>query len=482
MKPPPVQYIESARRQSNGCGCSLGCLGIGCLLSAAAFFGLLILAYYATLHTSLPLKLIERAIEEDGKIEVDGLAGNIANGLRFDKFRFLGDGKKWSELRDVSLRYQGLVGINFSGDIDIREVRVGGGILYLDLARPEQFSLSLPGFEFDSVLDEEERAALMHAGNWNIDSVEIGNIEVVNPNSAFRFSIDHARISGLRFRRGQLVDMGMWSIASDLLDVKTEASRRWPESVTARRLVAVVREGFFANLREDFEVTLEVEGGDAALQYHGECADGKLVVDDNGRRMMVEFDNYTPSDYFQVARELPLQQITFRATRLASESAGADVRLESGGHFQLGATRFAMSDPTIDPAMRFLRGDATWQEHAVRMELTSDSVLYTRIFPQLWIDDQPATLEQWSAIIYDRPWDELTTLEQSILETAKRRAETTDEDPSTDEDALPDLEAEAEDQELPSEPGDVEEADVETPDEVQAPPTDAGDGASPAAN
>jgi hypothetical protein len=305
----------------------------------------------------------------------------------------------------------------------------------LDVANPEQFSLSVPGFEFDSMWDEEERAALMRAGNWNIDTVDIGKIEVINPHTKYRFAIDHVRISGMRFRRSQLVDLGVWSIASDPLDVKTEASRRWPESVTARRLVAVLRRGFFVNLKEDFALTLEVEGADDALQYHGECADGKLVVDDNGRRMMVEYDDYAPADYFENPRELPLRHVTFRATRPVTEMGDGDVALESGGQFQLGETVFQMTDPTIDPAMRLLRGETRWEERAVRIQLTSDSALLTRLYPQLWIDEQPATLEQWSAIVYARAPEELSAEERAVVDEAMTR--TAEPDPSDPEFELP---------------------------------------------
>ncbi len=457
MKPPPVQYIEKVQRKGNGCGCSLGCMGIGCLLAAVGFFGLLILAYYAVLHTSLPLQLVERALEDDGKVEIEGLTGNIANGLRFEKFRFLGDGKKWSELRDVSLRYRGLAGINLSGDIDIHEVHIGEGTLYLDIVRPEQFSLSLPGFEFDSVLDQEERAALMRAGNWNIDSVDIGAIQVINPQTKFRFDIDHVRISGMRFRRSQLVDLGDWSIVSDPLEVRTEGSRRWPESVTARRLVAVLRQGFFANLKQDLEMTVEIEAGEGALQYHGECADGKLVVDDNGRRMIVEFNGYTVADFLEEPRELPLKHVTFRATRAAGDERKANVRLESGGHFQVGETIFQMTEPTIDPSLRVLRGESQWDGVTIRIELAADSLMFGRLEPKLWVDEQPATTDQWAEIVFGRPPDELTSLEQSVLKTALQRSAAPEADAENEVEAPAVEEPESDGLELDAEAPMVEE-------------------------
>ena len=79
MKPPPIQYGEAPQRRGSGCGCSFGCLGMGCLLMAAGFFGLLFLAYFATVHTSLPLRLIERAIEQDGKLQIEGRRVRIAS-------------------------------------------------------------------------------------------------------------------------------------------------------------------------------------------------------------------------------------------------------------------------------------------------------------------------------------------------------------------------------------------------------------------
>ena len=66
----------------------MGCFGIGCVSIVIIIFAVCVGGYYSVFHSSLPLKIIEAAIEEDGEAEIDGLTGTLSSGFSADEFRF----------------------------------------------------------------------------------------------------------------------------------------------------------------------------------------------------------------------------------------------------------------------------------------------------------------------------------------------------------------------------------------------------------
>ena len=76
------------------------------------FIGLCGAGYYGLMHSSMPLAWFERAIEESGDVEIEGLEGNISSGAEMKKLRFRDNniidkatGKsQWSELRDIKAK------------------------------------------------------------------------------------------------------------------------------------------------------------------------------------------------------------------------------------------------------------------------------------------------------------------------------------------------------------------------------------------
>jgi hypothetical protein len=293
---------------------------------------------------------------------------------------------------------------------------------------------------------------LKHVGEWNLHDVQVGKVDVVNPRTGYRFSIDHMKISGMKFRRGELLDSGEWSIASDFLTVTTEASRLWPHSDAARRIVGTIHKDFFRDLKADFGLVVEIAGGESPLQYHAECADGKMVLDENGHRTMIEYNDYSVDDYFQTPRQIPLRHVTFRASRPTPPQKESAFWIESRGSFQLGETEFEIPAGAFEPQDRTLVGTAERDGKSYQARMITHSAALTRPVIQLTVGDQPATVDEWAAIVFHRPVDELRSSEVELLEDAiARSAEDAEDDEAIE------VEVEEEGIKAEREPGDAEQ-------------------------
>ncbi len=244
---PPVQYVEvsPARR---GLGCSLGCFGIGCLIIVVGLIGLVGLGYYAMMYTSLPLRLMEQALEKEGNVEIEGLEGSLASGIKFDSLKIKAMDDKWSEFHGVKVDYSGFSGINIRGNRSIDQFTVDSATIYAEIEKPESFIVNFSGLRKKDLFDENNKdfRAFRRAGDLMINNVAIGTIKLINPKTGYAVTIDRVTYSGFHFKHGKLIDPGDLRIESDIVNVKTVNSPRWAESPNSKRFWALLAKGFLA--------------------------------------------------------------------------------------------------------------------------------------------------------------------------------------------------------------------------------------------
>ena len=178
MNTKPV-ITKSAPVTRSGCGCwGIGCAGVFVFMVLLVCGGL-----YSVMYTSLPLRMIERALEEDGKVRIEGLTGNVSKGIEIEKLEFVDDKGYWSRLEGVKFKYNGLLKAIASQRFVIDELSVEEGIIYAAFSKNQDLEIELEAPRIDRG-DEPE----VH-GEFQVGKIDIGKLRLVNPETdvAFQF-------------------------------------------------------------------------------------------------------------------------------------------------------------------------------------------------------------------------------------------------------------------------------------------------------
>ena len=200
------------KHAGGGGGCGLGCIGIGCVGLILVVFGGVIAGYYTLFYTSVPLQLMESAIEESGEVEIEGLEGSLSSGFSADEFKFKADGENWSVLTDISFKYDQNSSMFGSDKLVIKDLSVGGGTIYGDFdPEDQQFDFDNDfKDEFDeefSSQDEAEIKAAFGQLEVRLEKVEISNLKFVNPKTELEYKVDEILFENFVFNRGDFENL-----------------------------------------------------------------------------------------------------------------------------------------------------------------------------------------------------------------------------------------------------------------------------------
>jgi hypothetical protein len=447
-------------------GCWMGCFGIGCLVIVVAFFGLIVGGYYGVMHTSLPLVLIEQALEEDGKVKVEGLSGSISKGVHIDELKFLTvDDEHWSELRGVAFDYNGFFDMSRSGRFIVERMSVESGKIYADIEGPDDFLFS-PG-DLGS-FDEFEDSDLTE---MRVDLLEVKNLQIINLDTDYSIDIEHASLKDF-IAKGEdgIVHFGDLTIRSNMVEADAVACPRWPESENARRIAGTVRAQLSNRLKQDVDFAIDFDFQPGATRQAISMFGDTWVQEFSKRQRSLQLTDFNPADYFTSQQILP-GHFQLHANRQLGDSRAEEVdavdeesptdepnrspwEISPGASFQLGATTFQIKSAEGNRApLQSIVGTADIGGETVTAELRCrDYFQRGRII--LTVGDHPADREDWARVVFDRDFASLDRADQRLLEatiaTASRdsgQAEKESSESEQDSESTPP--AEAEDPSLP---------------------------------
>lgn len=339
-----------------------GCLGwllviaAGCLLLCGLMCGGV---YYAIFHSSLPLSTLEKMLEADGNIEIEGLTGSVSSGFHVDSLRTRGEQDRWSTFEDINFQFNGLPAAFQERRVIIQEFSVGGGEVYLD--EFPQFERSDSASEGFDIPEDEPDDAVAGAEEFEgpkeirIDRLQLSNLKFIETTTDAIFTIDEIALLDFQYLDGRVTRLGDVIVTTDKIEFHSDKSELFadqPSSVVTPKFSGVVRSTIHENIIADISFDADVcfpEDGD--LLASASLFDGKAMYNAGreGRIKMV-WQDFTLTDYIQWKHGPLPSHVSARMTQVShpSEDGRIALTIEPGATFQLGELVFEVETRELE--------------------------------------------------------------------------------------------------------------------------------------
>lgn len=415
-----------------GC-CSIGCLGILGMVILVSVGG-----YFSLFHSSIPLRLIEAAIEEEGEVEIEGLTGTLSSGFSADEIRFKTVEDHWSKLTNIKFKYDSDNSFFGTERLVIQELSVDGGIIYADWD-PEQNELDLDpdiGAELDEELEEfeqefkemedefrEETGRSSGFRELRIDLVSVANLKVINPTTKLEVSVDELKFDGFCWKRGDLQNLGELLVRSSQVDLVTVPSVEYAGSKNARRFEGTLRAQTDRRLVADVPFVLDFSvDNNLDVSLIAELFGGGIRFLETVQQTTLSYQDFSPADFIDLKNGAVLPaQINLTLEFERDEKTGL-TGVDPDGSFQLGKTRFtelAIQNRESKKSILTATGEVAGNTVEAQIEIAGPSSPWWTI--RLQCDELTETDELWAQTLYGESFDSLTTEQQiSVRATAPR--------------------------------------------------------------
>ena len=487
------QFAETPRRAS-----SCGCLGVGCLVAIIMMVLMCVGSYYTMMHTSLPLVFIKQALESDGKVRVKGLQGSISSGFEIEQLTFASNVPgHWDELRGIKFDFNGLYDLMRNERLIIHEATIDGATFYARFEGSGPDDDDVPQVSWHAADDSvanginegmEDFRREMESEDWSdlqefrIDLVAVKDIRIVDPGQDEQLAFDNIEFSKFIMRDGELVSMGNIKVASDILDMTSSRSTRYPDDKYSWHFDGQIKGPMHKYIIKDvpFEVDMALLGGNRLALTASLCEGAVELVDPWQDKLTVRMHDWSPADYLNLTTRLvptnwnatlafettqpgarpkagvnqepgkPADQRapdTVSGKQAGGKQAGREheadkqadkqgdqegaaesdkrvvrtVVVEPDGSFVLGKTRFAIQ-PGRESSRR---GSATWPALQARgtleeLEISARVTLHNR-FPLVYVQleaGETSSQDIWARLFFGKPWAELNEAGQTEVSRA----------------------------------------------------------------
>lgn len=483
-KPDIKQHIQFDGQRR---GCGLGCCSIGCLGIFGLFIVIIVGGYFSLFHSSLPLRLIEAAIEEDGEVEIEGLEGSLATGFKAEELRFKTMDDQWSELKDIKFQYD-MNGSMFGSDsIIIKEVSVASGTIYADWNPDEnefdfdpdigeEVNEELEDFneEFEE-FDEEMREEIGHAPGLKevrIDLVSIQDLRIINPATELEFTVDEVKFEGFHWEEGDLKSLGTLVVHSTQLDLETVPTVEFTDIDNAQRFEGTMHTEADHRLKTDVPFSIDFGvSNDLEVSLKAELFDARLKFSESPESSELVYDDFSPADYIEFEDGTILPSNIQMIVQFDKEKSSGPSHVHESGSFKLGQTKFSnpVIDQTEDGKKSVVMATGMVGGRKVTAVLNIEGPNSPWWKTGLISEQFDSQQELWAQTLFGKSFDELSSEEQTALAATRPRprsrktpVETVDDVP-----AEADIKAEAEES-LEDVTAEKVSAEDESPEEAKA--------------
>lgn len=307
--------IETLQTTTRGGGC--GIVGIGCGVVALLFMTMCVGSYFLTMHSSLPLSMIERALESEGNVQVEGLKGSISSGFEIELLKFESDEcDEWNELRKVRFSYNGFINLLRTKRLIISEASVGGATIYTRIDGHDEVPIAggINGEEIASDLAEEwnemeeefQDNDADELKELRIDLVSAKNVALVDPDTGARLEFDRVEFRNYQMLDGRITRLGELEVVSDQVDMETNKSTRYADEPVAWNLTGKIKPVAHKSLTTElpFDVDFAIQGSNR-FQLHVNLFDGQVEIEEPyGDQKVVHLKDFSYGKYFETHSQL----------------------------------------------------------------------------------------------------------------------------------------------------------------------------------
>ncbi len=322
----------------------MGCFLKGCLAVIVSILLVICAGWYVVFHTSLPAKGVLSLLELDPKLEIKGVSGSISKGFGIRSIRYRHDDTKTSHIDDIGFSYKKSLKA-----FVIEDFHVKSAYLYLDLSKKSSDE------EETDIKAEGERKKPSSGTPFNkdfiIERITINDITIDDPKTGKKILLEKINSDGVMLGHGQL-QLGNLLIASRNLNIRMVPMDAAGDYGTGSRLdiTAEINSAFHAYINKDIEFTGIFDlNANPPTFFKFDGFNGKVKIDADlyEDSVHISLTDFTPFEYFNDDRLLPLSNIHFKAKNQLKNSDKIGIEILSGG-FVFGNTPFALEKGYMD--------------------------------------------------------------------------------------------------------------------------------------
>lgn len=259
---PPNPMTTQSGEDSGKKGCLLGCLGVVIVGPILVF----IIGYIVVLHTSIPLQLVAKALEEDENISIEGFGGSISRGFTIDSFHYRDDFGNQSHFEGLALKWADINRMLRHGELVIEEISLRRAHLYIDPSddiEADPIEEDRDDFELGERTDESLKL-------FAINKVDVRQVVIESSTGDFKLELEAFLMEGLRIE-GDDFNLSSLTVDSNLVDLEVEDA----ETISIagkvipfqRRITGVLKPEMHQGLIKpiDFAIDLGALGGGSDL-------------------------------------------------------------------------------------------------------------------------------------------------------------------------------------------------------------------------
>ena len=459
----------------------MGCWAIGCIGVIATLMMLCGGGFYGLFYSSIPLRLIEAAIEEDGEVEIEGLTGSLATGFSADEMRFKTIDDEWSNLTDIKFKYGGNASLFNSDRIIIEELSVNGGTIYADWD-PEDSEFDFDGDfgggfdeigeEFEDIEDEFQNEFGRSPGikEIRVDLVRIANLKIVNPTTELAITFDEVKFEGFQYLDGELKNLGELLVKSSQMELETFPSVEFAEMKNAERFEGVLKTQADHRLKEDMPFVVDFAvSDDFKFSVNAKIFGEQVQVVQTPEGSNLTYVNFDPNQFFKLENGQVLQQNVNFNVEYGEKVEKGPTAVNADGEFTLGATRFTdLSIEKPEDRSPYLVGHASVDGKPVVANVRIRSPYSPLWQVELESEEFESPEELWAQTLFNKAANDLSAEEQRSIESTMPERRNDDADESNDETEVTDeasTSEEASAEESSDESNDAESEEADSSDE-----------------
>ncbi len=334
---------------------SFGCTG--CLIAGAVTFVLLAVALvftgrYLLFNTAVPFRWLISAFLPPGST-VDGVSGSVSSGFSIQSIRWRGPNGEPCEINDVRFKSSGIDDLTKHHQLIISEISVGKAHLYVSSdphSTQNNFHWHSSGSGRISPFQGSSGKSSLQL--LRIDRIHFGDIYVKDVQSGFEFSMPTLDYTGFNYENGK-TDLGILSIVSDRLEVRTEPGRTFQMGdkrvLFQKELNGTAKPRLSNSIKQPIDFSLDLGFGEnQEFIWRLEAFSHRLIA----------YSDATGGEYYR-AMDLPLSsylsiepwdlpsKINLDGKVPAGQYPAADQVTPPKGDFVIGATDFVFAPEVV---------------------------------------------------------------------------------------------------------------------------------------
>ena len=209
-QPPTLREPFAPNQTPRKNNCLFGCLGI--LIGVPVL--LVVIGYYAVMHTAVPLRLLANTLNHDKSLKIEGIGGSISKGFTIESIRYTNPAGNKSVLEGLALQWGDLMRMNRNQELVIEKIGLRRAHIFVDPSSKSTTTKSTTTLSSSSTTASSSSSSVEKLNLFEIKDVDVREVVVESTTGDFKLELAQILMKGFRIKGDQL-DLDALSVGSN---------------------------------------------------------------------------------------------------------------------------------------------------------------------------------------------------------------------------------------------------------------------------